>query len=85
MASPSVMPRKLWEHPNPEATNMAQFMRDVNRQRNLNLKVEYHKPSTHYAVLHNEGLNNPRHSKIYTTTPSPNAHPSGLIYFPSTL
>jgi acetoacetyl-CoA synthetase len=34
-----VMPRKLWEHPNPEATNMAQFMRDVNKNRGLNLKV----------------------------------------------
>jgi hypothetical protein len=83
MASPSVMPRKLWEHPNPEATNMAQFMRDVNRQRNLNLKVLI-TPEI-LAVLHNEELNNPRHSKIYTTTPSPNAQTSGPIYFPSTL
>ncbi|KAH0127442.1 acetoacetate-CoA ligase, partial [Aureobasidium melanogenum] len=39
MASPSVMPRKLWEHPNPDATNMAQFIRDVNKRRGLKLKT----------------------------------------------
>ncbi|KAG9538997.1 acetoacetate-CoA ligase, partial [Aureobasidium melanogenum] len=39
MASPSVMPRKLWEHPNPDATNMAQFIREVNKRRGLKLKT----------------------------------------------
>ncbi|KAG9648472.1 acetoacetate-CoA ligase, partial [Aureobasidium melanogenum] len=39
MASPSVMPRKLWEHPNPDATNMAQFIRDVNKRRGLKFKT----------------------------------------------
>ncbi|THZ80082.1 acetoacetate-CoA ligase [Aureobasidium pullulans] len=39
MASPSIMPRKLWEHPNPDATNMAQFIRDVNKKRGLNMKT----------------------------------------------
>ncbi|GAB7347025.1 hypothetical protein MBLNU459_g3171t1 [Dothideomycetes sp. NU459] len=30
MASPSVMPRKLWEHPDPRDTYMHRFIRDVN-------------------------------------------------------
>lgn len=33
------MPRKLWEHPYPQETNMAQFMRTVNRKRNMKLQV----------------------------------------------
>lgn len=39
MASPDVMPRKLWEHPSPEKTAMAGFMRNVNQKRKLGLKV----------------------------------------------
>jgi acetoacetyl-CoA synthetase len=41
MASPDVMPRKLWEHPDPDSTNMARFMRDVNKKRGLKLKVSF--------------------------------------------
>lgn len=33
------MPRKLWEHSDPDSTHMAQFMRDVNKRRGLQLKV----------------------------------------------
>lgn len=39
MASPSVVPRKLWEHPNPDATQMSRFIRKVNDRRGLSLKV----------------------------------------------
>lgn len=34
-----VMPRKLWEHPNPRDTEMYKFMQEVNRKHNLNLQV----------------------------------------------
>jgi len=34
------VPRKLWEHPNPDSTNMAEFMRTANRKRGLSLKVK---------------------------------------------
>jgi hypothetical protein len=36
---PTKMPRKLWEHPNPESTAMWKFMQDLNRTYGLNLKV----------------------------------------------
>jgi acetoacetyl-CoA synthetase len=41
MAPPveSSQPEKLWEHPNPEATQMAMFMRNINKKRNMNMKV----------------------------------------------
>ncbi|KAI6782428.1 acetoacetyl-CoA synthetase [Emericellopsis cladophorae] len=32
------VPRKLWEHPNPESTTMYQFMQDVNRMHDVKLK-----------------------------------------------
>jgi acetoacetyl-CoA synthetase len=37
--APSDIPRKLWEHPNPESTEMYRFMQEVNTQHNLELKV----------------------------------------------
>ncbi|KAK4155967.1 hypothetical protein C8A00DRAFT_31220 [Chaetomidium leptoderma] len=37
-ASVSV-PRKLWQHPNPESTLMHRFMQDLNRKHNLQLKT----------------------------------------------
>lgn len=37
MASP--IPRKLWEHPNPQGTNIYKFMQEVNQKNNLNIKV----------------------------------------------
>lgn len=33
------MPKKLWEHPNPDSTCMAQFIRDVNRRKGMQLKA----------------------------------------------
>ncbi|KAL2119252.1 hypothetical protein VTJ04DRAFT_6212 [Mycothermus thermophilus] len=33
------VPRKLWEHPNPESTAMYHFLQDVNRKYGLNLKT----------------------------------------------
>jgi len=36
------IPKKLWEHPNPDSTNMAEFMRIVNGKRGLGLKVRVH-------------------------------------------
>ncbi len=38
-ASAIPMPRKLWEHPNPQSTAMAKFMGTVNQKRRMNLKV----------------------------------------------
>lgn len=33
------IPRKLWEHPDPESTPMWEFMQGVNKKHNLQLKV----------------------------------------------
>ncbi|OTB07747.1 hypothetical protein M426DRAFT_317643 [Hypoxylon sp. CI-4A] len=33
------LPRKLWEHPNPEKTQMYEFIQRLNKQHNLNLKT----------------------------------------------
>jgi len=33
------VPRKLWEHPNPESTLMYKFMQELNRKHELQLKV----------------------------------------------
>lgn len=33
------VPRKLWEHPHPESTQMWQFIREVNEQSHRDLKV----------------------------------------------
>ena len=38
-ASAIPMPRKLWEHPDPQSTAMAKFMETVNQKRRMNLKV----------------------------------------------
>jgi len=76
MASPSVMPRKLWEHPNPDSTNMAQFMRDVNQKRGTNLKVIQRKD---YQGLCKETKHWYRYSKTYTNGHSTNAQTSGPI------
>lgn len=35
------MPRKLWEHPDPQSTNMARFMRSVNEKRGMKMKVRH--------------------------------------------
>ena len=32
------MPRKLWEHPDPQSTQMVKFMKQCNTKRNLNMK-----------------------------------------------
>ena len=77
MASPSVVPRKLWEHPNPEATNMAQFMRDVNKKRGLNLKVT--QTIKWLYVVQNKKTDDSRPSKTYTNGHSTNAQTSGPI------
>jgi hypothetical protein len=39
MADPRVVPRKLWEHPNPKETAMWKFMEKVNQKRDLSLQV----------------------------------------------
>lgn len=40
MATPDMpMPSKLWEHPNPQNTKMARFMREANAKHNKNMKV----------------------------------------------
>jgi len=70
------MPRKLWEHPNPESTNMAQFMRDINQKRGTNLKVIRLKD---YQGLSEETKHWYRHSKTYFNGPSTNAQTSGPI------
>ncbi|KAK3062064.1 hypothetical protein LTS18_004892, partial [Coniosporium uncinatum] len=33
------MPRKLWEHPDPQSTRMAEFMRKANQKHGLNMKT----------------------------------------------
>ena len=33
------VPRKLWEHPDPQSTTMYKFMQSINRKHNLRLKV----------------------------------------------
>lgn len=33
------MPRKLWEHPDPQSTAMWKFIQEVNRIRGLKIKV----------------------------------------------
>lgn len=33
------LPRKLWEHPDPESTQMWKFMQEVNRKSGRGLKV----------------------------------------------
>lgn len=33
------VPRKLWEHPDPKSTALWEFMQDVNKKRNLNIKT----------------------------------------------
>lgn len=38
-ASGEPMPRKLWEHKNPENTQMARFMRSCNAKRKLNMRA----------------------------------------------
>jgi hypothetical protein len=38
-ADATKMPKKLWEHPNPESTDMYKFMQEVNQKYNLQLKV----------------------------------------------
>jgi len=39
-ASDSItMAEKLWEHPNPESTQMSKFMRSVNEKRGMKMKV----------------------------------------------
>lgn len=35
----SSMPRKLWQHPHPERTQMWQFMQEVNKKSGRDLKV----------------------------------------------
>jgi acetoacetyl-CoA synthetase len=35
----SEMPRKLWEHPDPNSTQMYDFMQEANGTYGLNLKV----------------------------------------------
>lgn len=35
----NVLLRKLWEHPDPESTQMWKFMQEVNRMRGRNLEV----------------------------------------------
>lgn len=40
MATPDMpMPSKLWEHPDPQNTKMARFMREANSKHNKNMKV----------------------------------------------
>lgn len=34
-----VLPRKLWEHPDPESTQMYKFMHEVNRKSGRDLQV----------------------------------------------
>jgi len=36
---PNTVPRKLWEHPNPESTLMHQFMQELNEKERLQLKA----------------------------------------------
>jgi acetoacetyl-CoA synthetase len=33
------LPRKLWEHPDPQSTRMWKFMQSINRKHNLQLRV----------------------------------------------
>lgn len=33
------LPRKLWEHPDPESTEMYRFMQEANKRYSLKLKV----------------------------------------------
>lgn len=52
MATPSsTMPvlKKLWEHPEPQKTEMARFMKTVNQKRNRDMQVEI--PSVNHRVV----------------------------------
>lgn len=66
------VPRKLWEHPNPESTDMYRFMQEVNNKHGLQIKVPYLvsvKVSTAKYIC--------RHSGSYISTQSPNVRDSG--------
>lgn len=39
MATDLVMPKKLWEHPDPKSTQMWWFMKEVERRRSVKLEV----------------------------------------------
>lgn len=39
MDSQDVLPRKLWEHPDPKSTLMWEFLQDVNRRSGRDLTV----------------------------------------------
>lgn len=47
---PDVIPRKLWEHPDPESTPMWQFLQNVNKRHGLSLKT--------FLELHEYSLQN---------------------------
>lgn len=39
MAAVNTLPRKLWEHPNPESTQMAQFQQELERSTGKKFEV----------------------------------------------
>lgn len=53
--SRSRVPRKLWEHPDPEATLMWKFMQEVNEKSNRSLKVKTHSLACMVRLLSGNG------------------------------
>jgi hypothetical protein len=51
MADPNVVPRKLWEHTDPQSTQMWTFMQLMNQKYNLSLTVELPLPLRIYRTL----------------------------------
>lgn len=47
---PDVIPRKLWEHPDPESTPMWRFLQNVNKRHGLDMKVSI--PCPPFDPLH---------------------------------
>lgn len=51
MAEKAMLPRKLWEHPDPKSTTMWRFMQGANRKRGLNMQV-----SLYFLIELEEGV-----------------------------
>lgn len=41
MESQALVPRKLWEHPDPKSTLMWKFMQEINKKSNRDLQVRW--------------------------------------------
>lgn len=62
------IPRKLWEHPDPQSTQMYILMQEINKKKNLKLEVCCSWVNCHISTLLRP--NSPcRHSGIYISIP----------------